>query len=141
MAEPEMGRGKHFGLIFPLKARLAPIEQKPNSNRRGRNTPCEFAKSNPRLGHAASRIRQGKPLREDKPAAGYVLEPRPTKAVEDEDSLPDVALAKLTAASLSIAKSGRRVRARKRRVRRGQPAQKTPSVPLDTSAVWPMYEY
>jgi hypothetical protein len=49
------------------------------------NTPSEFAKSNPRLGHAASRFRQGESLREDTPPAGYVLEPRPTKAVEDED--------------------------------------------------------
>ena len=85
MAEPEMGRGKHSALIFPREARLAPTEQKPNSSRSDRNTPSEFAKSNPRLGHAASRIRQGKPLREDKPAAGYGLEPRPTKAVEDDD--------------------------------------------------------
>jgi hypothetical protein len=73
------------------------------------NTPGEFAKSNPRLGHAASRIRQCNPLREDKPAAGYGLEPRPTK-VEYEDE--------------------------KRSTKR-----KTPSVSLDTSAVWPMYEY
>ncbi len=138
---PGDGAWQTFCAYFPLEARLVPTEQKPNSGRRDGNTRSEFAKSNPRLGHAALRIRQGKPLREDKPAAGYVLEPRPTKAVEDEDSLPDVALAKLTAASLSIAKSGRRVRARKRRVRRGQPAQKTPSVPLDTYAVWPMYEY
>jgi hypothetical protein len=89
MAEPEMARGKHSAVIFPLGARLVRTEQKPNSSRTDKNTPSEFAKSNPRLGHAASRIRQGKPLREDKPAAGYVLEPRPTKAIED--SLPDIA--------------------------------------------------
>ena len=85
MAEPEMARGKHSALIFPLGTRLVRTEQKPNSGRRDGNTRSEFAKSNPRLGHAALRIRQGKPLREDKPAAGYVLEPRPTKAIEDED--------------------------------------------------------
>jgi hypothetical protein len=74
-----------LALFFPLKAGLALIEQKPNSSRRGKNTPSEFAKSSPRLGHAASRIRRGKLLRKDKPAACYVLEPRPTKFSRDEN--------------------------------------------------------
>jgi hypothetical protein len=64
-------------------------------------------------GHAASRIRQGKSLREDKPAAGYILEPRPTKAVEDEYE----------------------------NEKGDHESEKLQCVPLDTSAVWPMYEY
>ena len=38
--------------------------------------------------------------------------PASPRVFEDEDSLPDVALAKLIAASVSIAKTGRRVRGR-----------------------------
>jgi hypothetical protein len=80
-----MGRGKHSGLIFPLTARLAHIEGKANSRRKGQKTHlASLPNPNPRLGQAASRIRLGKRLREDTSAAGYVLEPRPTK-VEDED--------------------------------------------------------
>ena len=72
-----------LALFFPLKAGLAPIEQKPNSSRRDKNTPNEFAKSNPGLGHAASRIRRGRPFREDKPAASKRLVHSPVIGLSD----------------------------------------------------------
>jgi hypothetical protein len=79
------GAWQTFRPYFSTKSTIGSYRTKPIQGEEAENTPREFAKSNPRLGHAASRIRQGKPLREDKPAAGYGLEPRPTKAVEDED--------------------------------------------------------
>jgi hypothetical protein len=44
-----------------------------------------FAASNPRLGPAARILRSGQRSRQDIPAVGYVLEPRPTNDFEDED--------------------------------------------------------
>jgi len=48
------------------------------------NTPNGFATPNSRLGPAASLVRPSQPNKKDKPAVDYFLEPRPTKAVEDD---------------------------------------------------------
>ena len=85
MAEPGTAGRKHSGLIFSSKGWIGPYRTKAQFKPKGKKHTERVCKSNPRLGHSASRTRLGKPLREDKPAACYVLEPRPTKAVEDED--------------------------------------------------------
>jgi hypothetical protein len=65
MAEPGVGYGKQTELFFaPRLDRLSATYRTPlNSSRRSRKTLNQFAISNPRLGPAATRVRQDKPLR------------------------------------------------------------------------------
>jgi hypothetical protein len=79
MAERGTAGRKHSGLIFSSKGWIGPYRTKAQFKPKGKKHTERVCKSNPRLGHSASRTRLGKPLREDKPAACYGLEPGPTK--------------------------------------------------------------
>jgi hypothetical protein len=84
MAEPGVRFANSLGVFLSLRLELGfcsigtiqPLEEKIR--------PECLRRAGPGLGHAASACRQRKLSRPDKPAACYVLEPRP-KAVADEN--------------------------------------------------------
>ena len=85
MAEPGVRFANSLAVFLSLRLKLGFCSIGTNPAFRGKNKARMFATRRPRLGHAASACRQRKLSRPDKPAACYVLEPRPTKAVENED--------------------------------------------------------
>ena len=90
MAEPGVGRSKIVGCVSVPSARLRFLfgGGRNQSGLRAKNKPNLFAMPHPPARPCCFTWRQAKLLREDKPVAGYDLEPRPTKALEDEDDTP-----------------------------------------------------
>jgi hypothetical protein len=81
MAEPGVRRANSLGAFLSLSTELFAGEDR---NRRSLRQPDLFAEPHPRLGHAASFVTRVKRRRQIIPAVCRVLEPRPTKDLDDD---------------------------------------------------------